>query len=246
LTDNPLFHLEAGVPVFEKRLNELDRKAAESETRDENFKKEQLRIDKLVMVFTGVLAVIGILGFALSTWQARIANRSAKAAESAAMTARNTLQLDQRAWVGPLDYGGTIYEVNGKKVYLKDGEKPQFQVVVSNFGRSPAINFKSLLTMRVFKRGEPFTAIYETPVSETTVSTLFPGTNRILMTMAKPEGIARQSFITAFSRQDYIYYIYGQLTYDDIFKVPHTTHFCGFLAVTIDRIQGCGSYNDAD
>ena len=53
--DNPNFHLEDGVPVFE-RLNTLDRKAAESEIRDKNFKEEQLRIDRRVMHFTGVLA----------------------------------------------------------------------------------------------------------------------------------------------------------------------------------------------
>ena len=53
------FHYENGVPVFDTdaRLKEVEREQEAAKKRDEYYKTEQLRIDRRVMWFTGMLVL---------------------------------------------------------------------------------------------------------------------------------------------------------------------------------------------
>ena len=138
---NEVFHLERGIPVFNARLTEVEQKQAQSETREGQYKKEQLRIDRRIMYFTGALVACSLLSAVVSGYQAYVASISAKAARSAANTAEGTLtvtkqmataeekslgatveqfHLDQRAWVGMIQAA----------VSIKTGEKARFETAI--------------------------------------------------------------------------------------------------------------------
>jgi cytoskeletal protein RodZ len=89
---------EHGIPILNvrARLSEVERKAAEAETRDQNYKTRQERINRRLMIFTGLLVLTSLISGSIAIWQARIANRSAKAAESAAHTAATILEEAQK------------------------------------------------------------------------------------------------------------------------------------------------------
>jgi hypothetical protein len=87
----PPFHVEGGIPVFD-RLNEVEREQAESKKRDKEYKDEQLSLDRRMVHFTGLLVLCTAIVGGINGWQAHIANRSAKAADSAAKTAADTLR----------------------------------------------------------------------------------------------------------------------------------------------------------
>lgn len=93
-----VFHYEGGVPIFDTdaRLNKVESEQEAARKRDENYRTEQLKIDRRMMLFTGVLTVCTIATGGISIWQATIAHRSAGAAESAATTAKDTLTEIQR------------------------------------------------------------------------------------------------------------------------------------------------------
>ncbi len=90
----PLEYDEHGIPILNvrARLSEVERKATEAETRDQNYKTRQESINRRLMIFTGLLVLTSLISGGIAIWQARIANRSAKAAESAAKTAASTLE----------------------------------------------------------------------------------------------------------------------------------------------------------
>jgi len=90
--DNPKppFHVEDGIPIFD-RLSEVEREQAESKKRDKEYKDKQLSLDRKMVLFTFLLVICTAVVGVINAWQARIASRSAKAAESAATTASNTL-----------------------------------------------------------------------------------------------------------------------------------------------------------
>lgn len=91
------FHYEGGIPVFEARLDKVERKATEAETRDEEYKNRQVGINFRMMVFTGLLVLTSLITGGISIWQATIANTSAQAAKSSAKTATDALKEIQNS-----------------------------------------------------------------------------------------------------------------------------------------------------
>ena len=62
------FHFEGGIPILNTRLSEIERKQAEAEARDKNYKDEQMGINRrlvnatiALVVATIVMAIIGIV-----------------------------------------------------------------------------------------------------------------------------------------------------------------------------------------
>jgi hypothetical protein len=58
--DEGVVHYEGGIPVFNKRLNNLENEAREAKIRDNNYKKEQIELNRRLVWFTGVLAFCSI------------------------------------------------------------------------------------------------------------------------------------------------------------------------------------------
>jgi len=62
--DDEIVHYEGGIPVFNTRLNKLEDDAREAKDRDDKYKQEQLKLNRRLVWFTGVLAVVGLIGSA--------------------------------------------------------------------------------------------------------------------------------------------------------------------------------------
>jgi hypothetical protein len=90
--DPKILHYEGGLPVFDTKLNEIQREQREAKKRDEHYKDEQLNLDRKMVKFTRLLVFCAMVGGGISIWQATIAQRSANAAKSAAKTAADTLK----------------------------------------------------------------------------------------------------------------------------------------------------------
>jgi len=43
-----------------------------------------------------------------------------------------------------------------------------------------------------------------------------------------------------------LYYLYGEILYEDIWNQPHYTHFCVFLRPDLKGFFHCNTYNDVD
>ena len=75
------------------RVERLERDSEQSKQRDEKYKDEQLKLDRRMVRFTGLLVVVGVLGGGTSIWQASIAQRSANAAKQSADAAKTAADL---------------------------------------------------------------------------------------------------------------------------------------------------------
>lgn len=175
----------------------------------------------------------------------KAAEDSANAAKRAADTANQSMQLDQRAWVGPVEAALPPYDDGGRKVYIKIGEKPKFSFVLANSGKTPALKLTFKITNHVYRSTEPFVPYYETPKTKTTVGTLFPGGRMSIPTLETP-GVAERFHVTSFASGEYIDYVYGEISYEDIFGQPHKTEFCTYVDQTLTQLFSCATYNYAD
>lgn len=88
-----VFHFEGGVPVFDvSRVDKLELEAEAAKRRDEEYKKEQLHLNRLLMLFTGILALVGLIGSVISIYQAHVAKINADAANLNAVAAQGMLE----------------------------------------------------------------------------------------------------------------------------------------------------------
>lgn len=94
--DRGIVHYEGGIPVFDIRLNKLEDEAREAKSRDEEYKKQQLKLNKRLVWFTGVLAFVGVVGGAISGYQAHVAKINAAAARDNASAAKGMVEEMKR------------------------------------------------------------------------------------------------------------------------------------------------------
>jgi len=175
---------EHGIPILEvhSRLTEVERKAAATEIRDQEHKDRQESINFRMMLFTGLLVATSIISGGVSIWQGTIADRSAKAAESAALTASSALREAQRptsdshiAAQAAKDAADTAdatlkdsqktFETNQRPYIVIDGA-PRFlsqiepdvpiraNVTIRNIGKTPANSYQWTVELKEF-RPEP-------------------------------------------------------------------------------------------
>ena len=91
-SDDDIVHYEGGIPVFNTRLNELEKEAREAKDRDDEYKKKQLQLNSRLVWFTGVLAAVGIIGGAISAYQTHISGINAAAAQDNAAAAKGMVE----------------------------------------------------------------------------------------------------------------------------------------------------------
>ena len=59
-------------------------------------------------------------------------------------------------------------------------------------------------------------------------------------------GVAERFHVTSFASGEYIDYVYGEISYEDIFGQPHKTEFCTYVDQTLTQLFSCATYNYAD
>jgi hypothetical protein len=158
--------------------------------------------------------------------------------DKSASDARDAFRDDQRAWVGPISI--TAPEVKAGSPI------PTIGIVIKNSGKTPALRFASNITMRVFRKNEPFRPIFTSPTGPPSIDVVQPNMGMLLNTGAAKTPLT-DTDITAFHNREFFIYFFGKLTYVDAFKRIHHTTFCVFYdPVTLKEMQSCNAYNTAD
>lgn len=174
------------------------------------------------------------------TLQATIAQ--AKEAMNASLA---NAQNDQRAWVGPIEVvGANFRDDNNTPVFLKEGERfPVLGVWITNSGRSIARAFRSIVKADL--RRTPFVADYGAPKAAGSISVIQPGARAMIKCGTWDYKISARD-IEEIRNGTVRLYLFGEMTYDDIWNRPHFTRFCVYLDTTMTAFLNCDTYNDAN
>jgi hypothetical protein len=144
------------------------------------------------------------------------------------------MQIDERAWLG-IAYANPI-----------DLEHPQIRIKLQNFGKTPALHIIERAQWKVVSVGQTFdpsVLVSQTkPVSAMRV--LAPGIpGDIGQQLPTPNAQEAADVISGKT----VLYIFGSMTYDDIFQHEHFLHFClKFNPGTPAGFSGDHPYNDAN
>ena len=177
--------------------------------------------------------------------------KTADASKIQADTAKNSLGItqealrnDQRAWVGMMEMTPAFNE-NGKPLYIKDGSKAVFGVVLANSGKSPALNVRCIMTAKIYPSNIEFVPIYDKLLVPQSVTVLQPGA-RVSITTPPSDSEVTESIIGAIKNRSLVFYVYGQIAYEDTFHRSHKTTFCTYVDQELMYMNTCGHYNEAD
>lgn len=153
--------------------------------------------------------------------------------------------LDQRAWVGV----NSIVKPPGSTdsvIFVHPDVQPDFAVVIRNTGRTPALRVSHQMGWRTLFSKDRFIPLYGKQIDNNR-SAMQPGQDITLTTgidSATPKISA--AMIEAIRNGQLMLYLYGRISYQDIFGKSHNATFCVFLAKTLNGFGGCSTYNDAD
>jgi hypothetical protein len=176
--------------------------------------------------------------------QADAAIKAANAAKNAAAIARQTLETEERAYVGVASL-----DLHADADYLETGKAPTARVGFFNVGRTPATEVV----------GEVVLSIGPSPCSSKNNfeyrEDLLPPPGRtiiypsIIYYMESPQGPLPPSYGVGLRERRFKSCVYGRVSYDDTLGNHHMTHFCFFYVFTklTPNIEGsansCPYYN---
>lgn len=165
-----------------------------------------------------------------------VANSNAKLSLNATI---RQFQLEQRAWVGAVDLP--------RPKDLAAGKKPSLEAIVTNTGKTPALDVTDSISGHAFLRGQAFVPIKTQPTinSVLSVGVIQPGQQVSLWTSPTFQTLTKDK-INGLRSEGTILYVYGEISYKDVFGKVHHTHFCGFLRPDLTGFNACQSYNDAN
>ena len=221
--------------VLHRPQTEIDNdeaRATRHETRDTN----RLRLETLAVVVGGVVAMatLGQLiltkrAVSIAAQSADAAQRSAQASESAVQATKQSIQsqidnfhLEQRAWLvtgghmGPIDINHPIPE--------------DTQINAINYGRTFAFRVTSSSRLQFYPVKQlKLEAIKEIPKE---LSIMAP--NLIYKTGFTDDPLSKLPLRDAHPgiNGNWYAYMWGEISYWDIFKIHHHTRFCGFRKVS--------------
>jgi hypothetical protein len=243
-------------PTPQKLINPIEAPEKRQETAQSNTEKNPLRdrpkwTDVAIVILTAGICYFAyvqsreMVNTGIQTDKIIAADeRLATAMENSVKEASNSLKatidqshLDQRAWVGPIE-ATPVQD-------LKVGGRPIFGVVVTNSGKTPALNLQHMLRTDVYKKGATFRPTYPSPSIERSISVLQPGMRITFVTNAV-EGPVTQANIDTLKSGAYVIKYYGRMSYDDVFGGHHMTTFCLYIAPNLTGVSSCDSYNQAN
>jgi len=152
---------------------------------------------------------------------------------------QSSMKLDQRAWLGTTVVQGTLDA--GKPVLVSVGLK--------NTGKTPAKNVTNTMWHQTIKKNDPF--VFPEPKEDL-------GTKSKSLMSPQQEGFiqgtaykawqesARDNLINEVASGVIVFYIYGTVNYDDIFKKGHWLNFCYFYDSDNKAYKACSEHNDTD
>jgi hypothetical protein len=151
---------------------------------------------------------------------------------------------DQRAWVGTIEVIPAWRDASNNPIYIKEGSPARFGVTIINSGKSPALKVRCKTKFTTLAADVKFSPNYE-KFQRQSIGVIQPQ-GRFILPTAPSLGPITAADIDIFKNSKGILYLFGEITYEDIFKIPHWTTFCMFLAPTLDNFVVHGTYNDAN
>jgi hypothetical protein len=223
---------------------------SDEEKAAENHKGKQNKL-KFGLQIGATLITLGLLAVNVLLWSST--KKAADAAKQSADTARASLHLDQRAWIGVVVGRGEL--VNQKPITMP--------IRIINTGRTPALHVHATIVVNLLTEDEEpdFAYVPGHPKYDIEGNTILPNLpqdvafaalpkyvdstkplNQILVTDAVRQGIQNGKLYTV---------VHGEIFYDDIFGIPHWIRFCNYAHNVVGFRQKsvantCGSYNDVD
>lgn len=178
--------------------------------------------------------LISLLALGVS-WSSRNAShRAADIAERALNTNIENFRLDQRAWI---NVGRTIYPSE-----LKAGVSQVDTIGMEfvNSGKTQAIDVRAVIAARTMFKDVPFSPAYQgtAPNSRTNLRPGVPFSVRL------PNVTLSQEQVTAIRSGSLRLYVYGEISYQDIFTSHHCTKFCIYFSPDLKETGFCGVYNE--
>jgi hypothetical protein len=166
-------------------------------------------------------------------------------AEQNIKATQEQFRRDQRAWVGDIDNTPPPFTDGIRKVFIKEGEGlPPISIIIMNSGKTPARKIKGKQIRNFFPANRPFTPD-DVPPPRQSISVLQPGATARITYQPKDKPLD-QEIINLLRNGDLIYYIYGEITYEDVFGKAHKTTYCKFIDKDLSSLINCNTYNDAN
>ena len=181
---------------------------------------------------------------------AEVSDESAKQAKDALDATIENFRLEQRAWVGAVHAIPPEYKEGGKNVYVKDGQPMKTGVKIVNSGKTPALNVRTIVSMFYWKSSDEFVPTFKKVINigdGPSTSVLQPNATAVIKARSIPEeGGINKADIANIANAQQILYIAGKITYEDIFKRPHSTLFCMYLDPSLTVFNNCNGHNEAN
>jgi hypothetical protein len=189
-------------------------------TEDKKYKDRQIIIARWLNWITAVGAIAAIAYGMIAYGQWR--------------DAHSNFLIDQRAWVGPT----SVIQPE-----FKEPNSFSITTLIANTGKTPARNFRSKYSWNIILKDGPFQPNYDSLQGTLSNSVIFPNGQLALISVPIRLDEANLNRVTVTGEA--FLYVYGELTYDDIFQSTHTTHFCMFYDRSL-KPGTCSTYNDAN
>lgn len=180
-----------------------------------------------------------------SVQQSRTAIAESERQSRAALNASiEVSRNDLRAWLGPRAFNSKFTD-GGKTVYIKTGEKSIFEVELTNTGRTPAVAVQFSIGDAMVPAASAFGPFYTTPDNpERADGVSLPQQVQFLTTSG--DHVFTQPEVDAVKSGVARVYIWGLVTYKDVFGREHKTTFCSFVNRSLDAVLVCPTYNTAN
>ncbi len=172
--------------------------------------------------------------------QLTISRELAKAARDNVTAIQQQMRGDQRAWVGSGDTTFTI----------KTSSPIDVRTVGKNVGKTPAVDASPEIYWVIKPKRMGALAlkdiVYGRWARRVNHGTVFPGQTFGIEFKESEVAPNQTSLVSDLTTGSSIFYIYGLITYRDVFDNPHWTHFCYAVNKDLRRAGTCAIYNDSD
>lgn len=166
------------------------------------------------------------------------ANSTLKQSRTALSATIQNSNRDQRAWVG-------VEAITGN---IELGRTTVVTVHYRNSGKTPALKLVTISSVEPVDKGKEPSFIYDPIDDILSSSVLQPNAiyRNILNAGGKQKLSVTKLGYDRVKSGDLVLFVFGKITYEDIFHQPHWTTFCMYFNSASDTWNAYKTYNDVD
>jgi hypothetical protein len=117
-----------------------------------------------------------------------------------------------------------------------------WKFAVMNSGKTPALNVRNLIGYGEGRKGQKFVPPYPPRGPEENFATVIASGNRQFL-QAGPVTVPQKA-IDALKGGTDLFYVYGQIQYNDVFGATHCTIFCFALGPELPHMTSCAKADE--